>query len=237
MLLLLIFSSVCVPSESVAMETVVGVAGQAVRLPCGCEAVEQGQVEVCWGRGEPSLFTCHNILIDSSRDKVTYRKSLRYDMSSSSSLIIFSSRTSDSGFYHCRVQLPGLFNDQTSSVLLIISNPYSVSSSKTSIGDVTEQKGGDVIELRGTDVTEPRDTNATESGGNDVTEPVLAQVQSSIQQHRDTLQMFIGHTLRLSFIIFIPALMTAVYKVWRSRQKAETDRRTDQTDEEDWTQL
>ncbi|XP_047463669.1 T-cell immunoglobulin and mucin domain-containing protein 2-like isoform X2 [Mugil cephalus] len=212
MLLLLIFSSVCVPSESVAMETVVGVAGQAVRLPCGCEAVEQGQVEVCWGRGEPSLFTCHNILIDSSRDKVTYRKSLR-------------------------VQLPGLFNDQTSSVLLIISNPYSVSSSKTSIGDVTEQKGGDVIELRGTDVTEPRDTNATESGGNDVTEPVLAQVQSSIQQHRDTLQMFIGHTLRLSFIIFIPALMTAVYKVWRSRQKAETDRRTDQTDEEDWTQL
>lgn len=42
--------------------------------------------------------------------------------SSSSSLTIINSRPSDSGFYHCRVQLPGLFNDQTSTVHLIIIN-------------------------------------------------------------------------------------------------------------------
>lgn len=39
---------------------------------------------------------------------------------SSSSLSIFHSRPSDSGFYHCRVQVPGLFNDQTFTVHLII---------------------------------------------------------------------------------------------------------------------
>lgn len=45
----------------------------------------------------------------------------RYSVSaSSSSLSIFHSRPSDSGFYHCRVQVPGLFNDQTFTVHLII---------------------------------------------------------------------------------------------------------------------
>ena len=46
----------------------------------------------------------------------------RYSLSSSSSLFIFDSQLSDTGFYHCRVQLPGLFNDQTSTVHLIIIN-------------------------------------------------------------------------------------------------------------------
>ncbi|MEQ2218561.1 hypothetical protein XENOCAPTIV_005020, partial [Xenoophorus captivus] len=40
--------------------------------------------------------------------------------SSNAALSISESQFSDAGFYHCRVQLPGLFNDPTSTVHLII---------------------------------------------------------------------------------------------------------------------
>lgn len=62
---------------AVTTETVVGVAGRTVALPCRLEAVKQGGVEVCWGRGQPSLFTCHNTLINSAGELVTYRRSYR----------------------------------------------------------------------------------------------------------------------------------------------------------------
>uniref|UniRef100_A0A3Q1G1W5 Hepatitis A virus cellular receptor 1 homolog n=1 Tax=Acanthochromis polyacanthus TaxID=80966 RepID=A0A3Q1G1W5_9TELE len=134
MLLLHIFTCVCLLSgvSAVTTETVVGVVGQTVMLPCRSEAANQRGVEVCWGRGEPSLFTCHNAVIDSSGERITYRKSYRFSLSSSSSLSISSSQPSDAGFYHCRLQLPGLFNDQTSSVHLIIIDPRPVFSSEPS---------------------------------------------------------------------------------------------------------
>ncbi|XP_053188051.1 hepatitis A virus cellular receptor 1 homolog, partial [Scomber japonicus] len=70
-------------------------------------------------------------LINAAAGHVTYRKSNRYSVSSSepgsSSLSISDSRLSDSGFYHCRVERPGLFNDQTFSLhLIIISSSRSV---------------------------------------------------------------------------------------------------------------
>ncbi|KAI3374089.1 hypothetical protein L3Q82_022632, partial [Scortum barcoo] len=116
----------------VTTETVVGVAGRKVMLPCRLEAASQGGVEVCWGRGQPSLFACHNTVINAAGDQVSYRKSHRYSVSPPSWLSILSSEPSDSGFYHCRVQLPGLFNDQTSSVhLIIIASRSAVSDSSS----------------------------------------------------------------------------------------------------------
>uniref|UniRef100_A0A4W6D2P9 Ig-like domain-containing protein n=1 Tax=Lates calcarifer TaxID=8187 RepID=A0A4W6D2P9_LATCA len=127
------------------LHTVVGVAGRRVALPCRTEAANQRGVEVCWGRGEPSLFTCHNTVINVNGDHITYRKSYRYSVSSSSSLIISMSRPSDSGFYHCRVQLPGLFNDQTSTVHLIIIRtfrppPLSVTTSRKTRKPETDRR-------------------------------------------------------------------------------------------------
>uniref|UniRef100_A0A3B5KFB8 Ig-like domain-containing protein n=1 Tax=Takifugu rubripes TaxID=31033 RepID=A0A3B5KFB8_TAKRU len=99
----------------------VGFAGRKVRLPCRTQAAGQGGLEVCWGRGEPSVFNCHNAVINAVGNRVTYRKSYRYSVSSSSSsLSILSSRVADTGYYHCRVQLPGLFNDQIATIHLII---------------------------------------------------------------------------------------------------------------------
>ncbi|KAL7390779.1 hypothetical protein ABVT39_027603 [Epinephelus coioides] len=221
LLLLHTFTCVCVLTagvSAVTTETVVGVAGRRVRLPCRLEAVGQKGVEVCWGRGEPSLFTCHNTVINTAGDQVLYRKSYRYSSSSSSSsLTIINSRPSDSGFYHCRVQLPGLFNDQTSTVHLIIIN-----------------HGGDTVTLNaphtaGYDTRDVTEVTGSDITGEDTTGPVVALVQSSVQQQGNNLQSFIGNTVRVSFIIFIPALLlSAAYKVRRS----ETVRRPNQSEEE-----
>lgn len=58
-------------------DTVVGVAGTLVVLPCRVEAVLQSGDDVCWGRGKPSLFSCHNSVIHQAAGEVTYRKSDR----------------------------------------------------------------------------------------------------------------------------------------------------------------
>ncbi|KAM9348485.1 uncharacterized protein ABDE67_010520 [Symphorus nematophorus] len=187
--------------SAVTTETVVGVAGRKVRLPCRSEAVSQKGVEVCWGRGEPSLFTCHNMVINAAAERVTYRSSYRYSVSSSSSLSIFNSRPSDAGFYHCRVQLPGLFNDQTSTVHLII-----ITRMSTFIFTLIFL----IIVITLNHSSTGREV--TEQTGSDVTGPMVALVQSSVQQQVVGLQSFVGNTLRISFIVFVPALLlTAAY--------------------------
>ncbi|XP_028277712.1 hepatitis A virus cellular receptor 1 homolog isoform X1 [Parambassis ranga] len=233
-------AAVCVLSalscvSAVTTDTVVGVAGRAVMLPCRTEAVKHRGVAVCWGRGEPSLFSCRNTVTDSAGGVASYRKSHRYSVSSSSSLFIQGVQSSDSGFYHCRAQLPGLFNDQTSSVHLIIIEPRSRTS-------------GEGSKDRGTPNAPPATTSECSSErqsgrlqglnmrsdvtGDNSTEPMLALVQSSLQQHVNTLQVFVGNTVRLSFIIFIPALLlTAAYRVWRSKQRSVTDRRLGQSED------
>ncbi|XP_060942265.1 hepatitis A virus cellular receptor 1-like [Limanda limanda] len=224
-LLLHIFTCLCVLTATT--ETVVGTAGRRVTLPCRSEAVKRSGVEVCWGRGEPSLFTCHNIVINMAGDDVSYRKSDRFSPSSTSSLSIFPSRPSDSGFYHCRVQLPGLFNDQTATVHLIILSPRSPASDAEDSEDLNapHTATGDTIrcltEEAGSEVTNP-------------TEPMVALVQSPVQQLVTSFQTFIGNTLRLLFIIFIPMLLlTAAYRVWRRSQRPESDRGLSQSEEEE----
>ncbi|XP_040006350.1 hepatitis A virus cellular receptor 1 homolog [Xiphias gladius] len=242
-LLLRTFASVCVLTalarvSAVTTTTVVGVAGRRVMLPCRSEEVSQRGAEVCWGKGEPSLFNCHNTVINTAGAQISYRRSYRYSVSPSSfSLTIYNSRPSDSGFYHCRVQLPGPFNDQTSSVHLIIISPRSVASDD-----------GDTENLNAphTPTTQRRTeadagsstTHLTEGRGSDVsdtTEPMVAPVQAAVlQQQGNSLQTFVGNTVRLSFIIFIPAvLLTAAHRMWRHRQGPETDGRLNQSEEEE----
>ncbi|XP_074528875.1 hepatitis A virus cellular receptor 2 homolog [Halichoeres trimaculatus] len=226
--------TVPVTQARVSTDTVVGVAGRRVMLPCRAEAVNQPGVEVCWGRGEPSLFTCHNTVLITAEGRTTYRKSYRYSSTSPSSLSIFSSRPSDAGFYHCRVQVPGLFNDQTSTIHLIIIKTHSVVSESTDAQDAGDLNTPytTAAYFTMTAVTEQTGSGVTESS---FTEPIVALVQSSVQEQQlETLQIFIGNTLRASFIIFVPALLlTAAHKVWRANQRAESDKRLDQSEEED----
>lgn len=76
-LLTFIFVSVVACVSTVTAERVVGVAGRSVRLPCRTEAAGQGGVDVCWGRGESSVFSCQNAVTHTVGNRVIYRKSYR----------------------------------------------------------------------------------------------------------------------------------------------------------------
>ncbi|KAK2827998.1 hypothetical protein Q5P01_019032 [Channa striata] len=220
--------------SAAATEIVVGTAGRKVLLPCRLETASQRGVEVCWGRGEPSLFTCHNAVINAAGDKVSYRRSYRFSLSSSFSLYIFNSRPSDAGFYHCRVQLPGPFNDRTSTVHLIIIDPRPSSSEESA--ELPETR--DTAEPNPPEPNPPRTTAGYSTGdvaherGSDVsaTGPVVALVQSPVEQQGSSLLIFIGNTVRLSLIVFVPAvLLAAAYRVWSRKQAS--DGRPSQSEE------
>ncbi|XP_075939396.1 uncharacterized protein LOC142941033 isoform X3 [Anarhichas minor] len=202
-LLLLTFVRVFVLSgmSAVATETVVGVAGRAVKLPCRSEAANQRGVEVCWGRGQPSLFTCRDTVVQAAGDQLAYRKSVR-------------------------LQLTGLFNDQTTSVHLIVID-RTFASDSSDAGDAGNLNAPHTPGYQTREVTEKTGSDVT---GENSTGPMVALVQSSEQQQVNSLQSFIGNTVRVSFIIFIPALLLmAAYSVWWSQ----SDRRVNQSEEEE----
>ncbi|XP_061817603.2 hepatitis A virus cellular receptor 1-like [Nerophis lumbriciformis] len=221
MLLLHLYAFTCVVVVAAgSVETVVGLAGRRVALPCRVEAAKQRGVHVCWGKGTPSLFSCQNMLVNTAGERMTYKSSYRYSVSVSSSAVsylsIFNVRPSDSGFYHCRVQLPGFFNDKTFTVLLIVIKP----SGNLHAPQTTKRS----------DVTESVTLHKEETTG-----PLVARVGSSVQQSNfNNLHTFLGHTIRMAFIIFIPAvLLTAAYRIWRSNQKVWTDRSMSQSEEKE----
>ncbi|XP_061659611.1 hepatitis A virus cellular receptor 1 homolog isoform X2 [Syngnathoides biaculeatus] len=184
-------------------ETVVGVSGRKVALPCRVAAAKRRGLHTCWGRGEPAMFSCHNMLVNVAGERIMYKSSYRYSVSSgpgeASYLSIFNVRSSDSGYYHCRVQLPGPFNDKTFSVLLIvIKRAGNLNAPPTTLG-------GHIVPGTGSDVTER--AILRDSTVDDTTGPVVARVQTPVrQQDGNSLRLFLGNTLRISFIVFIPAV-------------------------------
>lgn len=81
----------------------------------GSKSSSRGQKAfLLWLSFKISVIKCLNSFL-------TFAVACRYSVSSSSSsLSILSSRDSDAGYYHCRVQLPGPFNDQIATIHLII---------------------------------------------------------------------------------------------------------------------
>ncbi|KAM9782052.1 hepatitis A virus cellular receptor 1 homolog [Syngnathus typhle] len=198
-------------------ETVLGVAGRRVALPCRVATAKPGDVHVCWGRGQPAVFSCHNMLLNAAGARVTYKTSYRYSLSSTPSgppaLSIYNVRSSDSGLYHCRVQLPGLFNDKTFSVFLIVL--------KGNLNAPPTTQGGTLEAGTGSDVTQI----LWDSTVDDTTGPAVARVQAPVRRHDgNNLPMFLGNTLRMAFIVFIPAvILTAAYRMRRSIRKVTID--------------
>ncbi|XP_051903168.1 hepatitis A virus cellular receptor 1-like [Hippocampus zosterae] len=223
LLLLQLYVVACVAGVAVwagPAETVVGVAGRRVSLPCRVAAAKRKGVHVCWGRGEPAFFSCHNVLVNAVGERLMYKSSYRYSVSSAPSkepqLSIFNVRPSDSGLYHCRVQLPGPFNDKTFSVLLIVIPRGGNLNTPLTI------KGGSTEVVTGSDVTQS--VQLWEGSVDDTTGPVVARVQKHVRrQDGHNLRMFLGNTLRMAFIVFIPAvILTAAYRIRKSNQRAVT---------------
>ncbi|TSL04347.1 T-cell immunoglobulin and mucin domain-containing protein 4 [Bagarius yarrelli] len=106
--------------------TVVGLAGGDVTLPCEYDVSTYGLLNVCWGRDQ-SWFNCDQTLIATDGLMVNHRQSSRYSLSTKLqhgdvSLTIIKAQKADTGFYVCRIEIPGLFNDLSYGVYLIITN-------------------------------------------------------------------------------------------------------------------
>ncbi|NXK05047.1 TIMD4 protein, partial [Herpetotheres cachinnans] len=101
-----------------ASETVVrGVIGQSVQLPCLYRVARPKDVsDMCWGRGPCPNSKCSNKILHTTGNRVTFRKSQRYNLRGyisygDVSLTIGKVKAEDAGTYCCRIEISGWFND------------------------------------------------------------------------------------------------------------------------------
>ncbi|XP_053188047.1 T-cell immunoglobulin and mucin domain-containing protein 4-like [Scomber japonicus] len=121
---------------------VVGRAGEDVTLPCKYDIKYYGPRAVCWGRGSISTYGCNNQIISTDGSKVTTGASSRYQLlgrlkDGDVSLTILNTIEEDAGLYGCRVEIPGLGNDEIHHIDLTIKKAPSTSSTPTT--ETTEQ--------------------------------------------------------------------------------------------------
>ena len=107
--------------------TVVGRTGEDVTLSCKYDIKRYKALSVCWGRGQIPNSGCNNQLISTDGHKVIEetRVSSRYELlgrlgDGDVSLTILNISETDAGFYACRVEIPGWFNDDNHQFILIV---------------------------------------------------------------------------------------------------------------------
>ncbi|XP_028840381.1 hepatitis A virus cellular receptor 1 homolog isoform X2 [Denticeps clupeoides] len=118
-------SALLVSLTGCSVQTIVGVAGRPVTLPCFYDVGTHGVLPFCWGREEVTLLGCENTIVSADGTVVNFKLSRRYWLlsrlhSGNVSLTINNVQERDAGFYKCRVEIPGLFNDQVETVHLIV---------------------------------------------------------------------------------------------------------------------
>ncbi|XP_042288172.1 hepatitis A virus cellular receptor 1 homolog isoform X3 [Thunnus maccoyii] len=191
---------------------VVGRAGENITLPCKCDIKKHGALSVCWGRGSIPRFGCNNQIISTDGHKVieSTRVSSRYQLlgrleDGDVSLTILKTTEEDAGRYGCLVHIPGWNNDEKHHIDLIIEK---VNPPVSTTAATTTQRGRHVT--------------------------LVEELWSTPAQQVNNLHIFIGNTVRLFFIIIVPALLLiAAYRVWRTNQSTATDRRQNQSEERD----
>ncbi|XP_065143245.1 T-cell immunoglobulin and mucin domain-containing protein 4 isoform X2 [Paramisgurnus dabryanus] len=199
---LFIITSILGGDCSESSKLVVGQVGDAVTLPCIYDIDTHGILDICWGRHQ-SLFTCENTLISTEGSQVTYRQSRRFGLASGLnqgdvSLTIKGAQLEDDGLYVCRIQIPGLFNDVSHNVYLLIRNIYYASDQTTF---VTEK------------YIRPETTTAED------TEVYVGKAVAVVHKE-ETIETFVVNTIRLGAIVFIPGLIIALlFRLWRYRKQ------------------
>ncbi|KAM4675778.1 uncharacterized protein O3C94_008377 [Discoglossus pictus] len=107
-------------SQLISTARVTGLLGESLILPCKYSAYE-GTIRMCWGRGYCTSFYCDNEILVTDGNEVIWRKSERYQLLGNTeegdvSLTIKKLTNNDRGIYCCRVETPGLFNDEITEI-------------------------------------------------------------------------------------------------------------------------
>ncbi|NWS54439.1 TIMD4 protein, partial [Chunga burmeisteri] len=124
--------------EHTASEAVVrGVIGQPVQLPCFYQVARQKDIsDMCWGRGPCPNSKCSNKILHTTGNRVTFRKSQRYNLQGyisygDVSLTIGKVKAEDAGTYCCRIEIPGWFNDIKQNMRLEVVRAFPVMTTTT----------------------------------------------------------------------------------------------------------
>ncbi|XP_069808776.1 hepatitis A virus cellular receptor 1 homolog isoform X2 [Dendropsophus ebraccatus] len=117
----------CVFSVVSSSEYVIGING-TVTLPCKY-STSKGTYTTCWGRHKcsPLQVYCTSTILETKGPEVTRRTSDRYQLlgnisQGNVSLTITGATKQDEGTYCCRVEIPGLFNDEMTDVTLKVND-------------------------------------------------------------------------------------------------------------------
>ncbi|XP_028669010.1 hepatitis A virus cellular receptor 2 homolog [Erpetoichthys calabaricus] len=123
---------------------VTATAGHNVTLPCRSSSYKSG-VHVCWGRGEcPFTGQCGSNEIYKWDGRV-HRMSDKYQLTGDIqrgdlSLTVVNVTMEDGGLYCCRIEIPGLFNDEKNSMWLRVTEEPSEGPTTTSRGHATSER-------------------------------------------------------------------------------------------------
>ncbi|XP_053935829.1 hepatitis A virus cellular receptor 1 homolog isoform X2 [Cuculus canorus] len=130
---------------SVSELLVKGKVGQNITVPCFYSVKRtQDITSMCWGRDRCPVSKCSRTIIWTDGWKVTEQHSSRYLLKGNLqagdvSLTIVNAEEADSGMYCCRVEIAGLFNDETSNHKVVIekaristASPHTYPSEQTS---------------------------------------------------------------------------------------------------------
>ncbi|NWH77101.1 HAVR1 protein, partial [Piaya cayana] len=140
------------PGPSVSELLVKGKVGQNITVPCFYSVKRtQDITSMCWGRDRCPVSKCYRAIIWTDGWKVTEQHSTRHllkgDLQMGDvSLTILNAEEEDSGIYCCRVEIAGLFNDQTSNHEVVIekaristASPHTYTSEQTSAPGSTSE--------------------------------------------------------------------------------------------------
>ncbi|NXJ66491.1 HAVR1 protein, partial [Rostratula benghalensis] len=131
--------------STISASLVKGTVGQTVTVPCFYSVKStQDITSVCWGRDKCPSSKCSRTIIWTDGWKVTEQSHSRYKLKGNLqtgdvSLTIVNAVEADSGTYCCRVEIPGLFNDQLNNYNVVIekaristASPHTYTSAQTS---------------------------------------------------------------------------------------------------------
>ncbi|XP_002194795.4 hepatitis A virus cellular receptor 1 homolog isoform X1 [Taeniopygia guttata] len=222
---------VLLTGSTVSELIVIGEVGQNITVPCHYTVWNTNSItSMCWGRDRCPSSKCSQPIIWTDGWRVTEQHSSRYQLKGDLqkgdvSLTIVDAREADSGTYCCRVEIPGLFNDQLINHKVMVkkaristASPHTYTSEQTSAPGSTSESSVTVTRtwplVSASEA--PQTASAPCSGPSDCLD-VTANLQNSSvslasqQDPERGLYIGIGSCAALLLILILALLLTKQY--------------------------
>ncbi|XP_047441348.1 hepatitis A virus cellular receptor 1 homolog [Mugil cephalus] len=186
---------------------VIGYVGRDVILPCSYDTQHHDDLSFCWGQGKVPVSKCSNTVLSFLDGAVSFRLSPRYQLlghtaAGELSLTILNAQRSDAGVYGCRVEIPGLFNDQKVNIKLIMEEAP------------VEQPVTQNSTISADRVEETLPTSTPEYV--EVDERTLEMIQSVTPEGNFKALLRVENVSRMAAILFFPLIIILVFIFRRS---------------------